>query len=45
MADQVRFDFAVPDELLSAVVAKGRHTEAVADLALMPGTIGKVTYC
>jgi ABC-type branched-subunit amino acid transport system ATPase component/MFS family permease len=38
MADQVRFDFAVPDELLSEVVAKGRHSEAIADLAVMPGT-------
>src|SRR5271166_2104178 len=38
MTDQVRFDFAVPDELLSEVAAKGRHAEAIADLAVMPGT-------
>jgi ABC-type branched-subunit amino acid transport system ATPase component/sugar phosphate permease len=38
MADQVAFDFAVPDELLKEVVAKSRNPEAVADLASMPGT-------
>ncbi len=38
MADQVQFDFAVPDELLQEVVAKSRHTDAVADLSVMPGT-------
>lgn len=38
MADQVLFDFAVPDELLQEVVAKSREPEAVADLAVMPGT-------
>ena len=38
MADQVVFDFAVPDELLKEVVAKSRTPEAVADLASMPGT-------
>ena len=38
MADQVQFDFAVPDELLQEVVAKSGNPEVVADLALMPGT-------
>jgi ABC-type branched-subunit amino acid transport system ATPase component/sugar phosphate permease len=38
MADQVVFDFAVPDELLKEVVAKSSNPEAVADLAVMPGT-------
>ncbi len=38
MADQVVFDFAVPDELLKEVVAKSSNPEAVADLSAMPGT-------
>ncbi len=38
MADRVVFDFAVPDELLQAVVAKSGTEESVADLAVMPGT-------
>jgi ABC-type branched-subunit amino acid transport system ATPase component/MFS family permease len=38
MADQVQFDFAVPDELLQEVVAKSGDPEVVADLAVMPGT-------
>ena len=38
MADQVLFDFAVPDELLQEAVAKSRDPEAIADLAVMPGT-------
>ena len=38
MADQVQFDFAVPDELLQEVVARSGHTECVADLSVMPGT-------
>ena len=38
MADQVQFDFAVPDELLQEVVAKAGTTGDVADLAVMPGT-------
>ncbi len=38
MADQVVFDFAVPDELLKEVVAKSSNPDAVADLASMPGT-------
>ncbi len=38
MADRVVFDFAVPDELLQAVVAKSGTEETVADLAVMPGT-------
>ncbi len=38
MADQVVFDFAVPDELLQEVVAKTGNPELVADLAMMPGT-------
>ncbi len=38
MADQVVFDFAVPDELLQEVVAKSSNPEAVADLSAMPGT-------
>ena len=38
MADQVQFDFAVPDELLQEVVAKAGNPEAIADLAVMPGT-------
>ncbi|HYA69616.1 MAG TPA: ATP-binding protein [Acidimicrobiales bacterium] len=32
------FDFTVPDELLTAAVARSRDKEAVADIALMPGT-------
>jgi ABC-type branched-subunit amino acid transport system ATPase component/sugar phosphate permease len=38
MADQVLFDFAVPDELLQEVVAKSRDPHAVAALDVMPGT-------
>jgi ABC-type branched-subunit amino acid transport system ATPase component/sugar phosphate permease len=38
MADQVLFDFAVPDELLQEVVAKSRDPETVAALDVMPGT-------
>ncbi len=38
MADQVLFDFAVPEELLKEVVAKSRDPEAVAALDVMPGT-------
>ncbi len=38
MADQVLFDFAVPDELLEEVVAKSRDSEAIADIDMMPGT-------
>ena len=38
MADQVQFDFAVPDELLQEVAARSGTPEAVADLAVMPGT-------
>jgi len=38
MDDQVLFDFAVPDELLQEVVAKSADPEAIADLAVMPGT-------
>ncbi len=38
MADQVLFDFAVPDELLEEVVAKSRDSEAIADIGVMPGT-------
>ncbi len=38
MGDQVRFDFAVPDELLAEVVARSGTSEHVADLAVMPGT-------
>ena len=38
MADQVLFDFAVPDELLKEVVAKSRDPEAVAASGVMPGT-------
>ena len=37
MADQVVFDFAVPDELLGGR-RQERNPEAVADLASMPGT-------
>jgi ABC-type branched-subunit amino acid transport system ATPase component/sugar phosphate permease len=32
------FAFAVPDELLKEALAKSRDSEAVADIALMPGT-------
>ncbi len=35
---QALFAFAVPDELLKEALAKSRHKEAVADVALMPGT-------
>jgi len=38
MGDQVRFDFAVPDELLQEVVARSGRPEFIADLAVMPGT-------
>ena len=38
MADQVVFDFAVPEELLKEVVAKSRDPQAVAALDVMPGT-------
>ena len=38
MADQVVFDFAVPEELLKEVVAKSRDPRAVASLDVMPGT-------
>ncbi len=38
MADQVVFDFAVPDELLKEVVAKSSDPETVAALDVMPGT-------
>jgi len=38
MADQVMFDFAVPDELLKEVVAKSSDPETVAALDVMPGT-------
>ena len=38
MADQVQFDFAVPDELLQAVAAKTGNPDLVADRKLMPGT-------
>ncbi len=38
MIEQPLFGFAVPDELLKEAVAKSRHAEAVADVALMPGT-------
>ena len=38
MADQVLFDFAVPEELLKEVVAKSRDPGAVAALDVMPGT-------
>jgi ABC-type branched-subunit amino acid transport system ATPase component/sugar phosphate permease len=38
MADQVLFDFAVPDELLKEVVAKSSDPETVAALDVMPGT-------
>ncbi len=38
MADQVLFDFAVPEELLKEVVAKSRDPRAVASLDVMPGT-------
>jgi ABC-type branched-subunit amino acid transport system ATPase component/sugar phosphate permease len=36
--DQPLFAFAVPDELLKEALAKSRDKEAVADIALMPGT-------
>ena len=35
---QALFAFAVPDELLKEALAKSRHKDAVADVALMPGT-------
>ena len=37
-AGGVLFDFTVPDELLREAVANSRDREAVADLALVPGT-------
>lgn len=37
-ADQVIFDFAVPDELLKETLAKRPQAEAVADSALISGT-------
>jgi ABC-type branched-subunit amino acid transport system ATPase component/sugar phosphate permease len=36
--DQPLFTFTVPDELLQEAVAKSRDRDAVADVALMPGT-------
>ena len=36
--DQPLFAFAVPDELLKEALAHSRDQEAVADIALMPGT-------
>ena len=33
MADQVLFDFAVPDELLEEVVAKSRDPDVIADIS------------
>ena len=38
MADQVLFDFAVPDELLKEAVAKSGKPEVIAALDVMPGT-------
>jgi ABC-type branched-subunit amino acid transport system ATPase component/sugar phosphate permease len=38
MADQVLFDFTVPDELLQEALSTHRDKAAVADVALMPGT-------
>ena len=38
MAGEVLFDFTVPDELLQEAVSKHRDQEAVADVAMMPGT-------
>jgi ABC-type branched-subunit amino acid transport system ATPase component/sugar phosphate permease len=38
MAGGTLFDFTVPDELLQEAVSKHRDQDAVADIALMPGT-------
>ncbi len=38
MAEQTLFDFTVPDELLQEAVNRHRDQDAVADLAMMPGT-------
>lgn len=38
MAGDVLFDFTVPDELLQEAVTRHRDQEAVADVAMMPGT-------
>jgi ABC-type branched-subunit amino acid transport system ATPase component/sugar phosphate permease len=38
VSDGPLFDFAVPDDLLKAVVAKSRDRESIADVELMPGT-------
>jgi ABC-type branched-subunit amino acid transport system ATPase component/sugar phosphate permease len=38
LTGDVLFDFTVPDELLQEAVAKHRDKEAVADVAMMPGT-------
>ena len=32
------FDFTVPDELLKEAISRSRDPEAIADLALVPGT-------
>src|SRR5579863_737498 len=36
--EQALFDFTVPDELLEEAVAHHRDPDAVADVAMMPGT-------
>jgi ABC-type branched-subunit amino acid transport system ATPase component/sugar phosphate permease len=36
--EQPLFSFTVPDELLKEAVAKSRDSDAIADVALMPGT-------
>jgi ABC-type branched-subunit amino acid transport system ATPase component/sugar phosphate permease len=38
MADQVLFDFTVPDELLQEALSTAKDQSAVADVAVMPGT-------
>ncbi|MGA2303835.1 MAG: ATP-binding protein [Acidimicrobiales bacterium] len=38
MNEEPLFDFAVPDDLLKEVVARSRDAEAIADVAMMPGT-------
>ncbi|HUA94675.1 MAG TPA: MFS transporter, partial [Acidimicrobiales bacterium] len=38
LTGDVLFDFTVPDELLQEAVSKHRDHEAVADVAMMPGT-------
>jgi len=38
MPGEAIFDFTVPDELLREAVSKHRDQEAVADIAMMPGT-------